>query len=887
MGKILRSNVRAHGRRYIATSLAILISMAFVLAALAFGEALNQNITRSITQKYTGVSAVIESDSGINENFVQRIRGVEGVAAVVPQYGGIMNFSLSGNRATTFVTSVNPKPLARPELAAGHLPEAENEVALSPETASLLDAKIGSQIHARVAYSENESVTSLHVVGILSEARFFASVSPVMTAEGLRALDPELHTHQAFVLAPSPLDSEGENALASAINSRVKSEAEVATAAHTVVSEQLSRSGVNSTMSTAMLLVFPAIALVVALIVVSTTFKVIVEQRRRELALLRCIGASGRQVRRLLLAEMLVVGFVSSLLGVGLGATLTSVGLIAGGLAASVGEALAAITPGSVIIVLVIGTLLTALAGLSPSRGATKISPLAALLQDTQATARKSHTRAAILGTLLALGGSAAIWDGTRKMREIPDNPSVEGFLLALAGSMLAFVAAIVLTSVVIPYFTRLVGGMFRSQLGRLAARNAVRNPGRTAATGTAVAIGVALIVTMLAGARSLSDTLTTEVDIHRPFDLTVNSDRGSISESELAKISSLSGVQAAGLIEESPVVLRHASDKWPDYSAETGEVEVNPDGSLPGAGTAVKEDSSASSVEPHTQSETADSSAGENFPDTTAPTTHSGVTIFAHAADNLARFAHSPISTPKAGEVFVSDLFARLQGKDAPVELCGVRECRTFKPVVTSWITNSDTVWLTHDDLHRLGSPHGRSTSVQVKLNDNASAGEMIRQIQNISPRLGAYGAAQEREQYTSAINSALLVVMALLGVSVLVALVGLANTLSLSVAERTRENGLLRALGLTKKQMMRMLAIESVLIALTAAMLGTGIGVLFGWIGLMSLPLNVEVLVVTIPWLEIIGVFLVAILAALLASILPGRRAAQVSPVEALATE
>ena len=139
----------------------------------------------------------------------------------------------------------------------------------------------------------------------------------------------------------------------------------------------------------------------------------------------------------------------------------------------------------------------------------------------------------------------------------------------------------------------------------------------------------------------------------------------------------------------------------------------------------------------------------------------------------------------------------------------------------------------------------------------------------------------------YTKIIDKLMLVLVGLLGVSVLVSLVGVANTLSLSVAERTRENGLLRALGLTRRQMKNLLALEALFLSMTGALIGVSMGVAFGWVGVMSLPIEGATPVLSVPWLQLVGVCVVAIVSALIASWLPGRRAAKVSPSEALATE
>ena len=139
----------------------------------------------------------------------------------------------------------------------------------------------------------------------------------------------------------------------------------------------------------------------------------------------------------------------------------------------------------------------------------------------------------------------------------------------------------------------------------------------------------------------------------------------------------------------------------------------------------------------------------------------------------------------------------------------------------------------------------------------------------------------------YTSAIDTVLQVVVGLLGVSVLVSLVGVANTLSLSVAERTRENGLLRALGLTKRQMKRMLTTEAALIGLSGALVGVALGLVFGWVGVHALPLELTRTLYVVPVWQILGVVAVAVGASVVASWWPGRRAARTSPVEALASE
>jgi len=175
---------------------------------------------------------------------------------------------------------------------------------------------------------------------------------------------------------------------------------------------------------------------------------------------------------------------------------------------------------------------------------------------------------------------------------------------------------------------------------------------------------------------------------------------------------------------------------------------------------------------------------------------------------------------------------------------------------------------------------------AIIIKLADGADV-EAVQSALLKDSQLSINGSALERQMYTKVIDQMMMVLVGLLGVSVVVSLVGVANTLSLSVAERTRENGLLRALGLTRRQMKSLLALEALFLSLTGALIGVGLGIAFGWVGIMSLPIVGATPVMSVPWLQLVGVCAVAIVSALVASWLPGRRAAKVSPSEALATE
>ena len=202
------------------------------------------------------------------------------------------------------------------------------------------------------------------------------------------------------------------------------------------------------------------------------------------------------------------------------------------------------------------------------------------------------------------------------------------------------------------------------------------------------------------------------------------------------------------------------------------------------------------------------------------------------------------------------------------------------------STMQGQNRVIVSRSTLNSLSSTSTLS-SVVLRMKDGTQSSDLQKAITKLDSHLTVGGAAFEREIYTKVINGMLLALLALLGVSVVVALVGVSNTLSLSVAERTRENGLLRALGLTRRQMKNLLALEALFMSITGAVVGTAFGILFGWVGLLSLPLRNVTPILTIPWWQLGAVLVIAILSALVSSWLPGRRAAKVSPSEALATE
>ena len=384
-----------------------------------------------------------------------------------------------------------------------------------------------------------------------------------------------------------------------------------------------------------------------------------------------------------------------------------------------------------------------------------------------------------------------------------------------------------------LPALTRAFGAAFPGTLSAMARENTMRNPGRTSATGTAIIIGVTLVVTIIVGAASVRTTLTNAVNDARPFDLMAASTDGAITDDQQAAIAATDGVAATVAQYAAPGTLTTTSGA-PAYA--------------PGQGADAEDEAQASSV----------MITGE--PD------YTGVT-------------HSTVTQLGDGQVRVGD--EALAGQT--LRLCA-DTCVDLSAVYDK-NSSAGSAQVSEKTLRSIATSLERQ-AVIIKMADGADA-ETVQAALLKDSHLSVNGSALERQMYTKIIDRLMLVLVGLLGVSVLVSLVGVANTLSLSVAERTRENGLLRALGLTRRQMKSLLALEALFLSMTGALIGVGMGVAFGWVGVMSLPIDGATPVLSVPWLQLVGVCVVAIVSALVASWLPGRRAAKVSPSEALATE
>ena len=857
MQRLALSQLKTQPRRYVSLVLAILIGTAFLAASFLVGASSQATMTHSMGSAYANADLVVLPDDeaaipdeGASEQDLpasMRLPQLAGTPAapgpigavdgVAEAYAGTQEYVEIGPKGEGGMLLPMPQhtELTGVEAQAGRFPawDADDEVALDAATAERLDVQVGDEL--RVGRPGGETVTA-RVVGLSAQ-----TVNPLLSAM------PQVwsgHGVREVVAAPAG----GDGASSAAANELQIALAEGADAAQVRadVEKVLADESVSATVSTPdeavrervadmagasvmgwVLGGFAVLALLVTGLVIANTFQVLVAQRTRESALLRTLGATAAQVRRGVLAEAAVVGLVGSVLGAGL-----AVGLTAGLIAAvrTMPESSTArfgMSWTGLGVAVAVGVLVTVLAALRPAIAATRVSPLQAMQPRQQVTADSRVGRLRlVVGFVLALGGGALMVAGALNQWPLP----------AIGGGALSFLGVLLLTGLFVPAAVKAASVLARPAgvPGRLAGLNAVRQRSRTAATASALLIGTTLVTLFLVGGRTAQDQLDTLLDEQYPVDLTVQAQEDADLPELVRQARDVAGVETVA----AAWAVGETNDGMPVYAVEPEELRD---------------------------------------------------VVGAVAAEDRDRLG-------AAGTV----LSAQPSGEPVSVDVAG--RAREFASVSAG--SFGEAVYMTVADAEALGwdrrdaGPEGTTSQVMFSLEDSAAGPQLRALVDDIGAIDGLQadavgGGAPERSMYAQMVDMVMWIVVALLAVSVLIALIGVANTLSLSTIERTRENSLLRALGLSRGGLRRMIAIEAVLIAAVAALLGVALGGFYGWagsqlvLGGITEQMQAGALVpVSVPWVELGAVVLVAGLAGLTASLLPSRRATRLSPVAGMAS-
>ncbi|MGL5850835.1 MAG: ABC transporter permease [Phycicoccus sp.] len=805
---MLLASLRMHSRRYVAAVVAVVVGVGFVVAIAALTSAARDGLLGAVGVPYEGADVVA---TGVSAAEAAALRDGATDAGARASVLGFTRVPASGadtrlaGEADVAEQAVDPS-LRWQQLVSGRFAERAGEAVVDANAARGGEIEEGD----RVRLGSGPSATDVTVVGLVDSPSVLVSATVYLTWADLAAFESSLYVDSVAWAGPGDTAAQ-----AGAVRAVVPGATVQPVEDFLVDRQEEANQGVD--VIAIVLLVFAGVALVVSVLVIANTFSILFAQRRRDLALLRCVGATRRQVLRSIRLEALAIGVGGSALGV-LGGAAAGHGVVAavGRLAPSVTLGDSSITWPWVVGALVVGLVVTALASWLPTRSAVRVDPLVALRPSesdgTRSVAGRVRTA---LGVLAVVAGGATL------------AASVSGSSVGLmvVGGAVAFGGVVLLGPVVVPAGIRGIGataGRVWGAPGRLAVGNAVRHPKRTAATTTSLLVGVTLTVAVLTGLASSASALGTEMAQQHPVDVAVTSSGAPLDVTAFERLRALPGVETA--VEVDGVRA--------DVSG-VGEVTVLAAGA---AASGVLRSAAAAQVP-----------AGELWvPLDAMGDLRDGDSVTVTAGGSTARLQVVGGEGFGAAALVAPATLARLTDDPAPSAL---------------WVRATDDA-----------DPEDLGGAV------SAAVGSGEPEVTN--------GLA-DRAWVDLQLDVLTATVVGLLAVSVAIALVGIGNTLGLSVLERRREIALLRALGLTRRQLRATLAVESVLLSVVATVLGGTIGVTFAWVALEALVRPVLDAPLVLPPGQLAAVVVVAGLAGLLASVLPARRASRVAPAAGLALE
>ncbi|MER5362220.1 ABC transporter permease [Streptomyces sp. NPDC002785] len=833
-------NVLAHKARLLMTVLAVVLGVAFVSGTLVFTDTLGNAFRNQSAKSYEDVAVAVSTHAdqrddktpGITAATLKKIEGLAGVDTATGRVSGFAGVAdpdgkLIGtgwsNTGGNYSPGKNGKDSAYTFID-GKGPDAADRIALDEQTAKKGEYHVGD----RVRVATNGPVKEYTLSGV------FTTEDGAVNAGGSLVLFDTPVAQKLYLRAGEFRDATisaaagaSEEKLLAEVKALLSDDADAKTGT-ALADEQAKQIKSGLSNLNTMLLAFAAIALFVGVFLIANTFTMLVAQRTKELALMRAVGASRRQVKRSVLLEAAVVGVIASVvgfvLGLGLAVGLRSAMSLMGG---KMPAGPLIISPTAVAAAFGVGVLITVLAAWLPARRAAKIAPVAAMSSVHAVATVKSLVLRNSIGAVLALLGGAGIVAGAAA--------GSSGRTLIGVGAFVALVGVIVL----IPLLSRPVIALVRPLLqrlfgvsGKLAAQNAVRNPRRTGATASALAIGLTLVT----GISVLGVTLGQAIDrattdnIKADYMITMASGNP-LDESALAALEKAPGVTAL-----SPQQAAHIKVDG-DYHSASG---VTPDVQKVFAVNAVSGSLDSLGKGEIAVGEKTAKSNGWKTGDTLPVT-----------------YEDDKKGTLKVGALYEENDF--LQPVLMPKNIVDAHQSR---PEIRE-------VWLKTDG----GASKSNEQALVDALGDNPAMSVMDRQ--------------DIRDMFGGFINQALNIMYGLLAMALIIAVLGVVNTLAMSVFERQQEIGMLRAIGLDRRRVKRMIRLEAVVISLFGAVVGVALGTFLGWAIGQTLKSSIPDYALVIPW-DRIGLFLVlAALVGVLAALWPARSAAKLNMLTAIKTE
>ncbi|GAA2626048.1 ABC transporter permease [Streptomyces axinellae] len=852
-------NVFAHKARLIMTALAVMLGVAFVSGTLVFGDSVAQALRGASAKNLDDVAVSVQADSEQTEGtdgaedggrstaltaaLAAKVRALPGVTSVHPTVNGNATLATKDgeplnadnswqNLALNYAPDTkNGDRDSRFPLAAGRGPASGGEMALDRRTAE----KAGYRVGDTVRFATEGPALTKKLVGTVN------TDDPRVTAGGSLALF-DTRTAQRLFLQAGQFDEltvasapgTDDEKLTREIRELLPTKGLTVTSGAKLADEQAKEIADSTKWLTRMLLVFAGIALFVGVFIIANTFTMLIAQRSRETALLRAVGASRRQVVRAVLAEAGLLGLLASAAGFALGLGIaTGLRPLLNASGAGLPDGPLVISPSTLIWSLLVGVGVTVLAAWLPSRKAAKIAPVEALSSVDQAPPKRGMVLRNTLGGLLAgLGILVMLYVSTQK------DGAETNLMIAMLGAVLTLTGMIVLAPLLSRPLVSLAGALttrFFGISGKLAKENALRNPRRTAATASALMIGLTLITAMTVAGNSTETALKNEAV------------RGLTADYKVSN---------AGWEGLDPTLAKKVA-KAPD-AADTTPVAT---ASLTARGAFT----TLTGADPRQLGKVSDLEFSSGSLDDLGP----------------GKIALSSELAKKTG-LSAGDTF---QGKlgldDVKKKLKVVAVYKPTRAVEDAIGTMPDT--LPYAEGKKLDS-------ILVKAAPGADLNTLehdIRQALGNSPLLQVQNQEQLTKAESGEIDTMLNMMYGLLGMAVVIAVLGVINTLAMSVFERTREIGLLRAIGLDDKGVKKMVRLESVVISLFGAVLGIGTGIFLAWSCGSLTGSSLATYETVLPW-DRLGLFLLLGLAiGILAAVWPARRAARLNVLRSISAQ
>ncbi|MEU6274591.1 ABC transporter permease [Streptomyces populi] len=844
----------AHKGRLLLSALAIVLSVAFVAGSLIFSDTVTRTFDRLFASTSADVTVEPKNDlksqlpTGATEtvpaSLADRLAKVDGAAAThvdvsvenAPVVDSANKSVGSTTGAPTIVTNWELTERSPLKLTSGHEPHGGDEALLDADTADKKHLGIGDVLTVQAQPGSFQ----VRITGIAT----FTTTNPgaalvfldTPTAQSRLLGRPGLATSVSVDAAPGVDDAR--------LKQRVSAELgggpyDVKTAEEQAKSSAEELGGFLDVIKYVML-GFAGIAVLVGIFLIVNTFSMLIAQRTRELGLLRALGADRRQVRRSVLTEALLLGLVGSTLGLAAGIGL-AVGLIK--LMSAFGMNLKStemvIGWGTPVAAYVVGVGVTYIAAYLPARRAAGVSPMAALSDAEVAGVGRPLRVRAVVGGVVGAAGAAALAGCAASTRT-----STAASLLGL-GVVLTLIATVIAGPLLVRPVIRVLGGAFPAlfgPVGRMSQRNALRNPRRTGATAAALMVGLALVGGMSVASASMSKSFDQQIDKTLGADFVLqNSNFVPFSHEVTDEVRATDGVGLVVRQRFTPVAVKLPDGKRVETTAAAYDPKL----------------------------------------DDVAHITYA-------AGDTAAALGEGRIAMDVK---FADDHDVRV-GSTVPVEFPAGRTTRLTVGALTDQdgggFGTQGGLFFGFGTIEKY-VPGGQDSALYVNAAPGTSPDELRPRLEKT---LEPYPQVQVRDQadYKKLVHDQIAVLLylvyALLGLAIVIAVLGVVNTLALSVVERTREIGLLRAIGLGRRQLRRMIRLESVVIAVFGAVLGLALGIVWGVCVQQVLALQ-GMKALAVPWTTIVAVVIGSAVVGIVAALLPALRASRMNVLAAIAHE